>query len=1104
MTYNPTAPDFEAREGDQFYVQLWVKRSALWVTSSTVYPRIKLVQGAGSVAPNALLGDIKLLPVRIPTTDWTLLGVTVTIPVGVRSLRVVFDGPEPSTMTGTLWVDEIVVRRVTRAEEIGDLPGEKITTGTVPEDRVENLPATRSAATAADTRSQTTVDGVWRGTQGGSSSGNAASTVESNLKLSWAKLFDGLGETTGSTSRLPSDVQNVSNVLRIDTTDALDNADTANTNAGLADSKAATADGKAVDAQSRLDASLSAGSGNLCTNPSFADTGQYLRHGSVYSTTVARSGSTSAKITSVDGAARYVHLTTTKTGYFDVVSGPSRSYYVECWVRGDTSNTITGTGNVLGIGVWAYAGDGSYADSNGVIYGSADEIGKGTWVKLSGTVTFSGNTSIAKARAQIYMPNYVAAGNSWYVDDVIVRDITEAQAADTKAVAAQTAADTADAKAQAAQDQLRAAISSGINLVYDSSFETSVWGGRRQSGQSRSGGWSMRTGAGAGGISLSLHLTNTGSLVEWPTDNSRVYYCEAWVYPEQSNSHATGNISLRARIRRSNDSRFLYPTSVLMETDTLTRGVWQRISGYMDMAGMGDVVSWYLYLRRDSSCGDDVFWWDDVRVVDVTDAYNAAQSVRATNAQLYGAANADAPQSTIIANAVPGLQASKIVEGEFNSAQIPTLAQSKVVGLPPTPVETTLEQHGAEITILKAERDAAATQGKNISVTFSGLKNASELPKTTGNQRWSIRYSGSGSGTWGIVNGRASWTGSTSGSRSATVVYLGDGTAGSETTLTDYQVLRGVLVNPPIGQEFTAMARVSGNSFETDLDPNYYVWAKAVATIGGFISVSVTGSIGCVVNGASHTWVDGIPLTWSMEMTLKCGVDGDLRRYQVFSGTELVLDYREDDRKLEAGDGTIRATPGTPLSSIGSTFRRWGAIARYSGLSNSGTVSSVSVSDDPPVVYAGSVARMARLSTGTATLASGTRALPSNFFDDDVFESRDITSNPSTGTFTVSKSGMYLITGRIRLSSFFASITRIDLQVNNSTTQHGETIWPFDSFHNAQGTEYALTGTWLQYLYAGQSVRLVTYRQTGSSSVLRGGAGGVETYFSISGLGTLT
>jgi len=74
----------------------------------------------------------------------------------------------------------------------------------------------------------------------------------------------------------------------------------------------------------------------------------------------------------------------------------------------------------------------------------------------------------------------------------------------------------------------------------------------------------------------------------------------------------------------------------------------------------------------------------------------------------------------------------------------------------------------------------------------------------------------------------------------------------------------------------------------------------------------------------------------------------------------------------------------------------------------------------------------------------------------------------------------------------------------NATTQHGETIWPFDSFHNAQGTEYALTGTWLQYLYAGQSVRLVTYRQTGSSSVLRGGAGGVETYFSISGLGTLT
>jgi hypothetical protein len=766
------------------------------------------------------------------------------------------------------------------------------------------------------------------------------------------------------------------------------------------------------------------------------------------------------------------HLNRTESASYRFNVKEDDVYYGEYWVKGAPGNTLNGGG--LGrLELAPKRADGSPTGYLRISF-TPSTTAYTDWTKVSGYFTVPKGSVEADLYLYFNVNSEADRGETYFFDNVIVRQVSTSELIGNLAVTnAKIDTNAVDSSKVAELDGSRinsgtvpenrvqnlAAIKSlagSSNLATNPGFESTdfLLGSNSviSTEMPRNGARSLRVHSTAGAYrNSSVTSSNTSSTIYLPCMGGDRYYMEAWVRAASANTSSTGAVYTQFIVRRGSPGSFTlgYYNAAYMSNPLDLKNTWTRLSGYVTMPEDAFEFTAICALGNNFPASNQVFYFDDV-----------------------------------VLRRVP--------------------RQGEIDGLPAVPVETTLEQHADEITKLKGERDATATQGKHISVTFSGLKNDSELPKTTGNQRWSTRYSGSGAGTWGIVNGRASWTGSTSGSRSATVVYLGDGTAGSETTLTDYQVLRGVLVNPPIGQEFTAMARVttSGNSFATDLNPDYYVWATAVATIGGFLSVSVTGSIGCVVNGASHTWVDGIPLTWSTEMTLKCGVDGDLRRYQVFSGTELVLDYREDDRKIEAGDGTIRATPSTPLSSIGSTFRRWGAIARYSGLSNSGTVSSVSVSDDPPVVYAGSVARMARLSTGTATLASGTRALPSNFFDDDVFESRDITSNPSTGTFTVSKSGMYLITGRIRLSSFFASITRIDLQVNNSTTQHGETIWPFDSFHNAQGTEYALTGTWLQYLYAGQSVRLVTYRKTGSSSVLRGGAG--ETYFSISGLGTLT
>ncbi len=453
---------------------------------------------------------------------------------------------------------------------------------------------------------------------------------------------------------------------------------------------------------------------------------------------------------------------------------------------------------------------------------------------------------------------------------------------------------------------------------------------------------------------------------------------------------------------------------------------------------------------------------------------------------------------------------------------------------------------------------------------------------------------------------------------------------GGETTLTDYQSLRGVLADPPsvlatgFNTAFTALARVSQDGMS-------YVFARAYwASL-----TNLRGQIGYCNGGVETIWQTGIELTWSTELTFRLGVDDNPRAYQVFSGSTLVTRYDEGyanfgafpagatgrtyvdntgNRLVVTGtggsftltvdgatttaiafnasaatvatalnaalnlkysgnattgvvyatvSGTAANTAGTPgglvitlnskvknltvgnvnvtvnpalitggtatvanrytwnstafatstatsgagaASPLGQTSRRFGAEVRTSGNNNSGTISSVAVSDNPPVVYAGSVARMTRLNTTAVNMATNTNALGTNFFDDVDYESLDIDAQLSDGTFTVTKSKMYMLTGRIRLSTFFTSACYLVLQRWDSATgvwssvQNGIMTWPYDAFHNVQSTDYAMSGTWLQYLNLGDKVRLATFRDLGSGSVLMGSTDGRETYFSISAL----
>jgi hypothetical protein len=164
IVYDQASPDFEVKEGDQLYIELWVKKSADYANTDTLDPRFRLVQGTGSAAPGTTLFNFLLVPSNIPTTNWTKLSQTYTIPAGHRAIQFFFTGPKASTMTGTLWVDDIVVRRVVKPDELAPLSTTKITSGTFGSNFIEDLAiGATKLANAAVTNIKVALDAIATG-----------------------------------------------------------------------------------------------------------------------------------------------------------------------------------------------------------------------------------------------------------------------------------------------------------------------------------------------------------------------------------------------------------------------------------------------------------------------------------------------------------------------------------------------------------------------------------------------------------------------------------------------------------------------------------------------------------------------------------------------------------------------------------------------------------------------------------------------------------------------------------------------------------------------------------------------------------------------------
>jgi hypothetical protein len=189
--------------------------------------------------------------------------------------------------------------------------------------------------------------------------------------------------------------------------------------------------------------SFISGGENLCTNPSFEDATQYTYDG-VYDTTIKRTGSRSIKLTGNGSSNRYVTLANNKSTFIFINAKPSQVFYVEAWVYGDPANTLTGTTSVGGVGIWAYDATNAhaYVGPAGTVQFTPDQIGKGSWVKISGVVTASSTSTVSEILPQIYLNAAATAGNSWYFDNVVVKNITELASTNTALYGANTPATT--------------------------------------------------------------------------------------------------------------------------------------------------------------------------------------------------------------------------------------------------------------------------------------------------------------------------------------------------------------------------------------------------------------------------------------------------------------------------------------------------------------------------------------------------------------------------------------------------------------------------------------------------------------------------------------
>ncbi|QUE25707.1 minor tail protein [Mycobacterium phage Smeagan] len=425
---------------------------------------------------------------------------------------------------------------------------------------------------------------------------------------------------------------------------------------------------------------------------------------------------------------------------------------------------------------------------------------------------------------------------------------------------------------------------------------------------------------------------------------------------------------------------------------------------------------------------------------------------------------------------LPDLQS--LVDAATNALSGKTLTGQEEAGTGLTDAKVTMSNLFAMLTkvtrdvqALQSENDSTSTGGRRFNIDFSAYPDGA-FPSGLFN----LTYTGPGTSTLAISNGNAVWNTVNNGYRRATMIF-------PTPTLTSQQIVRGTLASPPSqGTNVRIWSIARANAAGTD-----YVFARGYCT--GFLTYR--GDIGCVVNGVEKVWASNIPLTWSLDMRVICGVGTNPRRHQVLSGNTIVLDIIE---------------PAGAQSVIDANHCYWGAISETDGQKTPGSVAGASVADNAPPAVIGTTFRASRRVTADVTFGTGGVKVPNNFFETIDYQSDDLTYAPGTNCrLTATKQGTYLVQYRIFHGQYASSNFGHGLLYRNGVP-YARGSWAGNQLNLGISLnttlEDATTANFIVPLNPGDYIEpgmhfTASMSNTGDSSL----SDGSQTYFSVTRVG---
>lgn len=436
-----------------------------------------------------------------------------------------------------------------------------------------------------------------------------ATTAGTNVQSTWDRFWEAIfgGTVSGKTvSDFKTAGQSVNST-----------ASTANTNA-------TTALGIGNTVKTRFDIRVRAGS-NAAADLGFENTAMYIGVYAVRSTAQARTGTYSAALTGTGSSTVYVPITVDQTGIVSYTCAGVDSIYFEAYVYGKSTNTqASGGTNGLQLAVIPYDRTGAALTTVIAANQTTTTALNSAWTKVSGTATLPSNAASFAAFVQLTS----ACNNNevYYIDDVIVREITagfQAQAtANTGVTNAATAianAGTAQTAADTVANRLQTRIKAGSNLATDPSFEDTtmyISGGTpaRSTEQARTGTYSVKmTGTGSSTVTTYVTVNASGTLAYY-ANGSDSYLFEAWIYGKSTNAQTSGGANGLQLVLATYDRNGSFIANVVcasVTTSTALNSAWTKVSGVATVAS--NVATIVGMVTLTSACRNgDVYYIDDV------------------------------------------------------------------------------------------------------------------------------------------------------------------------------------------------------------------------------------------------------------------------------------------------------------------------------------------------------------------------------------------------------------------------------------------------------------------------------------------------------------